>query len=92
MKRKPTIIEAIENPKLFGSLPRFKKLDLGSVARGLESNLRSSHDRRRPCSFQTSHRAAVAADGWFERNLSQFSGMSIVSLLLVGNAWCDDLD
>jgi Terminase large subunit, T4likevirus-type, N-terminal len=27
MKRKPNIIEAIKNPKLFGSLPRFKKLD-----------------------------------------------------------------
>src|SRR5262245_41084451 len=27
MKRKPNIIEAIRNPKLFGSLPRFKKLD-----------------------------------------------------------------
>jgi hypothetical protein len=26
MKRQPTIIDAIENPKLFGSLPRFKKL------------------------------------------------------------------
>jgi phage terminase large subunit-like protein len=26
MKRKPSIIEAIENPKLFGSLPRFKNL------------------------------------------------------------------
>jgi hypothetical protein len=27
MNRKPNIIEAIRNPKLFGSLPRFKKLD-----------------------------------------------------------------
>jgi hypothetical protein len=27
MNRKPNIIEAIKNPKLFGSLPRFKKLD-----------------------------------------------------------------
>src|SRR5215510_3434799 len=27
MKRRPSIIEAIRNPKLFGSLPRFKKLD-----------------------------------------------------------------
>ncbi len=27
MKRKPSIIEAIKNPKLFGSLPRFKKLE-----------------------------------------------------------------
>jgi hypothetical protein len=27
MKRKPSIIEAINNPKLFGSLPRFKMLD-----------------------------------------------------------------
>jgi Terminase large subunit, ATPase domain len=27
MKRKPNIIEAIKNPKLFGSLPRFKKFD-----------------------------------------------------------------
>src|SRR5436190_16744860 len=27
MKRKPNIIEAIKNPKLFGSLPRFKKLE-----------------------------------------------------------------
>lgn len=27
MKRKPDIIEAIKNPKLFGSLPRFKKLE-----------------------------------------------------------------
>src|SRR5258708_3468758 len=27
MKRQPTIIDAIENPKLFGSLPRFKKLE-----------------------------------------------------------------
>ena len=26
MKRQPTIIDAINNPKLFGSLPRFKKL------------------------------------------------------------------
>src|SRR6266550_1568067 len=26
MKRKPNIIEAIQSPKLFGSLPRFKKL------------------------------------------------------------------
>jgi len=26
VKRKPNIIEAIKNPKLFGSLPRFKKL------------------------------------------------------------------
>src|SRR5438093_6328522 len=26
MKRKPSIIEAIKNPKLFGSLPRFKNL------------------------------------------------------------------
>jgi hypothetical protein len=27
VKRKPNIIEAIKNPKLFGSLPRFKKLE-----------------------------------------------------------------
>jgi hypothetical protein len=27
MTRRPNIIEAIKNPKLFGSLPRFKKLD-----------------------------------------------------------------
>src|SRR5438093_9717283 len=27
MKRKPNIIEAIKNPKLFASLPRFKKLE-----------------------------------------------------------------
>src|SRR5215210_8067188 len=27
MKRQPTIIDAIKNPKLFGSLPRFKKLE-----------------------------------------------------------------
>jgi hypothetical protein len=27
MKRKPNIVEAIKNPKLFGSLPRFRKLD-----------------------------------------------------------------
>src|SRR6266511_3163997 len=27
MKRKPSIIEAIKNPQLFGSLPRFKKLE-----------------------------------------------------------------
>jgi len=27
MKRQPTIIDAINNPKLFGSLPRFKKLE-----------------------------------------------------------------
>jgi hypothetical protein len=27
LKRKPDIIEAIKNPKLFGSLPRFKKLE-----------------------------------------------------------------
>ena len=27
MKRKPTIIEVIKNPKLFGSLPRFTKLE-----------------------------------------------------------------
>jgi len=27
VKRRPSIIEAIRNPKLFGSLPRFKKLD-----------------------------------------------------------------
>ena len=27
MKRQPTIIDAIENPKLFGSLPRFRKVD-----------------------------------------------------------------
>ena len=26
MSRQPTIIDAINNPKLFGSLPRFKKL------------------------------------------------------------------
>jgi len=26
MKRQPTIIDAINNPKLFGLLPRFKKL------------------------------------------------------------------
>jgi hypothetical protein len=31
MKRKPNIIEAIKNPKLFGCLPRFKKLDTWSV-------------------------------------------------------------
>lgn len=30
MKRQPTIIDAIENPKLFGSLPRFKKLETWS--------------------------------------------------------------
>src|SRR5262249_3415766 len=33
MKRKPDIIEAIKNPKHFGSLPRFRKLD--TWARGL---------------------------------------------------------
>jgi hypothetical protein len=27
MKRQPNIINAINNPKLFGSLPRFKKLE-----------------------------------------------------------------
>jgi hypothetical protein len=27
MTRRPNIIEAIRNPKLFGSLPRFKKLE-----------------------------------------------------------------
>src|SRR5258707_13734105 len=27
MKRQPNIIDAINNPKLFGSLPRFKKLE-----------------------------------------------------------------
>jgi len=27
VKRKPNIIEAIKNPKLFGSLPRFKNLE-----------------------------------------------------------------
>jgi hypothetical protein len=31
VKRKPDIIEAIKNPKLFGSLPRFKKLDTWSA-------------------------------------------------------------
>src|SRR5436190_8917653 len=31
MKRKPNIIEAIKNPKLFGSLPRFKKLETWTV-------------------------------------------------------------
>jgi len=30
MKRQPTIIDAINNPKLFGSLPRFKKLETWS--------------------------------------------------------------
>ena len=86
MKRQPTIIDAINNPKLFGSLPRFKKLQTWTawlvVLKAIFGLAMTAEDL---VVFLTPHRAHISAQRGFKETyliIGRRGGKSFISALI----------